>query len=86
MTGVDDGRPLGIHLFDAIENRRAALRIDRHGRFIEEDELRTMRDAASYIEAPQKTPGKLLRTRAGVIFKPDEFDGTLHQLLALCRI
>ena len=45
-----------------------------------------MRDAASYIEAPQKTPRELLRTRAGVIFKPDEFDGTLHQLLALCRI
>ncbi len=86
MAGVDDGRPFGIHLFDAIEDRRTALRVDRHGGFIKEDELRTMRDAASYIEAPQKTPGELLRTRAGVIFKPDEFDGTLHQLLALCRI
>lgn len=45
-----------------------------------------MRDAASYIETPQKTTGELLRTRASIIFKPHEFDGTLHQLLALCRI
>lgn len=53
MARVDDGRAIGVHLLDAIEDRCTALRIDCDRGFVEEDQFGLVGDAAGDVQAPE---------------------------------
>ena len=84
MARVDDGRAIGVHLLDAIEDRCTALRVDRDRGFVEEDELGLVGDAAGDVQAPEQATGELLGAGFLVVLETDEFDGLVHEL-PTCR-
>ncbi len=80
---IDDGGALPAEGFDVVEDVLAALRVDGDGRLIEENEFRTMGDAASDIESAEKAAGKLLRVELAEIFEADEFDCVIDTFFTL---
>ena len=82
VARVDDGGTICIHLLDAVENRRTALRVDRDRGFVEKDEFGLVGDAAGDVQAPEQATGELLGTGFLVVLETDEFDGLAHELPA----
>ena len=80
MAGVDYGRALAAELLDAFENRIAALRVHGNGRFVEEDQVGLMRDAACDVEAAQQSAGQFRRSESAVVLQSHEIQRFVHQL------
>ena len=83
MRGVNDGRAVPVQLLNPLEDLVPALRIDRDGRLIQNDELRLMRDAAGDIQTPEQTAGELLRAEFQKVLQPDKLHGFFDILLPL---
>ncbi len=86
MARVHHGGTLVAQAHDAVEDGVTALRVHGNGRFVEEDELGRVRDAARDVEPAQQAAGKLSRAHLAIVFQAHELDGPLHQLAAARRI
>ena len=82
MARVHHRRALIAQAHDAVENRISTLRVNRHRRFVEEDKLRLVRNAARDIQPAKQTARQFLGAHFAVVLKPHEFDSFLHQLAA----
>ena len=58
VAGVDHRGAGLVEPLDAFQNRIAALRVDGDRGFVEEDQVRLVRDAAGDVQASQQTAGQ----------------------------
>ena len=79
MAGVNHRGTGLIEPLDALENCVAALRVDGHRRFVEENQVRLVRDAAGDVQSPQQTAGQFAGPELAEVLETDEFDGLLDQ-------
>ena len=79
VAGVDHRGAGLVEPLDAFQNRIAALRVDGDRGFVEEDQVRLVRDAAGDVQASQQTAGQFAGPELPEVLETDEFDGLLDQ-------
>ena len=79
VAGVNHRGAGLVEPLDAFQNRIAALRVDGDRGFVEEDQVRLVRDAAGEVQAPQQTAGQFAGPKLAEVLETDEFDGLLDQ-------
>ena len=82
MARVHHRGALRVQAFDAFQNCVAALRIHRHRRLVEENQLGLVCYAAGDVEAAQQSSRQFLGTESAVILQSHEFNGFVHELRA----
>ena len=80
MARVHHRRTLVAQAHNAVEDCISALRVNRHRRFVEENELGLVRNAARNIQPAKQAARQFLGAHFAVILKSHEFDGFFHQL------
>ena len=73
--------PFAPQPFDALEDGVAALGVDRHGGFVEEDEIGPVGDSTGDVEPALQASRELVWPEAHEVFQPDELDGLVDERL-----
>ena len=82
MARVDHRGPLVAQAADAVQDVRAALRVNGDRGLVEEDELGAVGDAAGDVEPSRQAAGELARAKAHVVAKAHKVNRLVHQLAA----
>ena len=79
---VDDGGALLVEVFDAVEDRIAALRVDGDRELVQDNEVGAVGDPAGDVEAAQQTAGEFLGLEFHELLQAHEGDRLVDQAAA----